>query len=161
MQVREINTLILVTFTLEALPCPVLSNCLCPTATLMLPFLGSYCYPEEFLVLISSFGLLVFFTLVRESMLNSYTFNSRASLRNHWLLSSIRQHVCLPVRALLSDFLAGTYKAKDCDHADQAPLCLQCPNGTFTAVDNTMSKCFQCTHCRTRELPTGPEENGW
>ncbi|XP_072737334.1 tumor necrosis factor receptor superfamily member 1A isoform X2 [Ciconia boyciana] len=44
---------------------------------------------------------------------------------------------------------AGTYKAKDCDRPDQAPVCLPCANGTFTAVDNTMSKCFQCTHCRT------------
>nr|XP_013222470.2 tumor necrosis factor receptor superfamily member 1A [Columba livia] len=59
---------------------------------------------------------------------------------------------------------AGTYKAKDCDHADQAPLCLQCPNGTFTAVDNTMSKCFQCTHCRTQfqqivETPCSPKQD--
>ncbi|NXI88159.1 TNR1A factor, partial [Rhipidura dahli] len=44
---------------------------------------------------------------------------------------------------------AGTYKAKDCDRPDQATVCLPCANGTFTAVDNTMSKCFQCTHCRT------------
>ncbi|NXW64414.1 TNR1A factor, partial [Eurystomus gularis] len=44
---------------------------------------------------------------------------------------------------------AGTYKAKDCDRPDQAPLCLPCANGTFTAVDNTMSKCFPCTRCRT------------
>ncbi|XP_071616881.1 tumor necrosis factor receptor superfamily member 1A-like isoform X2 [Heliangelus exortis] len=44
---------------------------------------------------------------------------------------------------------AGTYKEKDCDRPDQAPVCPQCPNGTFTAVDNTMSKCFPCTHCRT------------
>ncbi|KAM9389855.1 tumor necrosis factor receptor superfamily member 1A-like [Phaethornis superciliosus] len=43
---------------------------------------------------------------------------------------------------------AGTYKEKDCDRPDQAPICPQCPNGTFTAVDNTMSKCFPCTHCR-------------
>ncbi|NXM18686.1 TNR1A factor, partial [Ploceus nigricollis] len=43
---------------------------------------------------------------------------------------------------------AGTYKAKDCDGPDQATLCLPCANGTFTAVDNTMSKCFQCTRCR-------------
>lgn len=56
------------------------------------------------------------------------------------------------VRALISDFIAGTYKAKDCDRPGQAPVCLPCANGTFTAVDNTMSKCFQCTRCRTGEL---------
>ncbi|XP_021253030.1 tumor necrosis factor receptor superfamily member 1A-like isoform X1 [Numida meleagris] len=44
---------------------------------------------------------------------------------------------------------AGTYKSKDCEWPDQAPVCLPCPNGTFTAVDNTMDKCFQCTRCRT------------
>ncbi|XP_072781712.1 tumor necrosis factor receptor superfamily member 1A isoform X2 [Taeniopygia guttata] len=44
---------------------------------------------------------------------------------------------------------AGTYKAKDCDGPDQATVCLPCSNGTFTAVDNTMSKCFQCKRCRT------------
>ncbi|NXB59794.1 TNR1A factor, partial [Struthidea cinerea] len=44
---------------------------------------------------------------------------------------------------------AGTYKAKDCDRPDQATVCLPCADGTFTAVDNTMSKCFRCTHCRT------------
>ncbi|XP_032909256.1 tumor necrosis factor receptor superfamily member 1A isoform X2 [Catharus ustulatus] len=44
---------------------------------------------------------------------------------------------------------AGTYKAKDCDGPDQATVCLPCANGTFTAVDNTMSKCFRCTRCRT------------
>lgn len=49
-------------------------------------------------------------------------------------------------------FVAGTYKAKDCERADQAPVCLPCANGTFTAVDNTMSKCFQCKQCRTGEL---------
>ncbi|NWS72080.1 TNR1A factor, partial [Crotophaga sulcirostris] len=43
---------------------------------------------------------------------------------------------------------AGTYKAKDCDGPEQATVCLPCANGTFTAVDNTMSKCFQCTRCR-------------
>ncbi|NXK62301.1 TNR1A factor, partial [Sylvietta virens] len=42
---------------------------------------------------------------------------------------------------------AGTYKAKDCNGPDQATVCLPCPNGTFTAVDNTMSKCFRCTRC--------------
>ncbi|NWW53395.1 TNR1A factor, partial [Pedionomus torquatus] len=44
---------------------------------------------------------------------------------------------------------AGTFKAKDCQRPDQAPLCPPCGNGTFTAVDNTMSKCFPCTRCRT------------
>ncbi|KFP79624.1 Tumor necrosis factor receptor superfamily member 1A, partial [Apaloderma vittatum] len=44
---------------------------------------------------------------------------------------------------------AGTYKAKDCDRPDQATVCHLCANGTFTAVDNTMSKCFPCTRCRT------------
>ncbi|NXU48277.1 TNR1A factor, partial [Turnix velox] len=44
---------------------------------------------------------------------------------------------------------AGTYKEKDCDQPGQAPVCPQCPNGTFTAVDNTISKCYPCTHCRT------------
>ncbi|XP_042666766.1 tumor necrosis factor receptor superfamily member 1A isoform X2 [Centrocercus urophasianus] len=43
---------------------------------------------------------------------------------------------------------AGTYKSKDCKWPDQAPVCLPCPNGTFTAVDNIMKKCFQCTRCR-------------
>ncbi|NXX35717.1 TNR1A factor, partial [Nicator chloris] len=46
---------------------------------------------------------------------------------------------------------AGTYKAKDCDGPDQATVCLPCASGTFTAVDNTMNKCFRCTRCR-REL---------
>ncbi|KAM7128608.1 LOW QUALITY PROTEIN: tumor necrosis factor receptor superfamily member 1A-like [Ciconia maguari] len=59
---------------------------------------------------------------------------------------------------------AGTYKAKDCDRPDQAPVCLPCANGTFTAVDNTMSKCFQCTHCRTEfqqivETPCTPKQD--
>jgi len=58
-------------------------------------------------------------------------------------------------------FLAGTYKEKDCDQPDQAPVCLPCANGTFTAVDNTMSKCFQCTRCRAGELSVGFEENEW
>ncbi|NXN86617.1 TNR1A factor, partial [Bombycilla garrulus] len=44
---------------------------------------------------------------------------------------------------------AGTYKAKDCDGPGQATVCLPCAPGTFTAVDNTMSKCFPCTRCRT------------
>ncbi|POI21793.1 hypothetical protein CIB84_014460, partial [Bambusicola thoracicus] len=42
-----------------------------------------------------------------------------------------------------------TYKSKDCEWSGQAPVCLPCPNGTFTAVDNIMEKCFQCTRCRT------------
>ncbi|NWW93399.1 TNR1A factor, partial [Rhynochetos jubatus] len=59
---------------------------------------------------------------------------------------------------------AGTYKAKDCDRPDQAPVCLPCANGTFTAVDNTMSKCFQCTRCRTEfqqivETPCSPKQD--
>ncbi|XP_064321587.1 tumor necrosis factor receptor superfamily member 1A isoform X1 [Phalacrocorax carbo] len=59
---------------------------------------------------------------------------------------------------------AGTYKAKDCDRPDQAPVCLPCANGTFTAVDNTMSKCFQCTRCRTEfqqivETPCTPKQD--
>uniref|UniRef100_A0A8B9B7V6 Tumor necrosis factor receptor superfamily member 1A n=1 Tax=Anser brachyrhynchus TaxID=132585 RepID=A0A8B9B7V6_9AVES len=59
---------------------------------------------------------------------------------------------------------AGTYKAKDCERPDQAPVCLPCANGTFTAVDNTMSKCFQCTQCRTDlqqivETPCTPKED--
>ncbi|NWR85393.1 TNR1A factor, partial [Furnarius figulus] len=59
---------------------------------------------------------------------------------------------------------AGTYKAKDCDRPDQAPVCLPCANGTFTAVDNTMSKCFRCTHCRTElqqivEAPCTPKQD--
>ncbi|XP_054064037.1 tumor necrosis factor receptor superfamily member 1A-like [Rissa tridactyla] len=59
---------------------------------------------------------------------------------------------------------AGTYKAKDCDRPDQAPVCLPCANGTFTAVDNTMSKCFPCTHCRTEfqqivETPCSPKQD--
>ncbi|NXC41772.1 TNR1A factor, partial [Penelope pileata] len=44
---------------------------------------------------------------------------------------------------------AGTFKLKDCERPDQAPVCPPCPNDTFTAVDNTMEKCFQCTQCRT------------
>ncbi|NXR13408.1 TNR1A factor, partial [Semnornis frantzii] len=59
---------------------------------------------------------------------------------------------------------AGTYKEKDCDRPDQAPVCPPCPNGTFTAVDNTMSKCFPCTHCRTElqqivESPCTPKQD--
>ncbi|NXG47661.1 TNR1A factor, partial [Psilopogon haemacephalus] len=59
---------------------------------------------------------------------------------------------------------AGTYKQKDCDRPDQAPVCLPCPNGTFTAVDNTMSKCFPCSHCRTElqqivESPCTPKQD--
>ncbi|KAM6290854.1 tumor necrosis factor receptor superfamily member 1A isoform 1-T1 [Porphyrio hochstetteri] len=59
---------------------------------------------------------------------------------------------------------AGTYKAKDCDRPGQAPICLPCANGTFTAVDNTMSKCFRCTHCRTEfhqivESPCTPKQD--
>ncbi|XP_051500037.1 tumor necrosis factor receptor superfamily member 1A-like [Apus apus] len=53
---------------------------------------------------------------------------------------------------------AGTYKAKDCDRPDQAPVCLPCPTGTFTAVDNTMSQCFPCTYCRRefRQIVVSP-----
>ncbi|NXG57662.1 TNR1A factor, partial [Hemiprocne comata] len=53
---------------------------------------------------------------------------------------------------------AGTYKKKDCDRPDQAPVCLPCPNGTFTAVDNTMSQCFPCTYCRRefRQIVVSP-----
>ncbi|NWU00264.1 TNR1A factor, partial [Urocynchramus pylzowi] len=59
---------------------------------------------------------------------------------------------------------AGTYKAKDCDRPDQATVCLPCANGTFTAVDNTMSKCFQCKRCRTAlqqivETPCTPKQD--
>ncbi|NXR17520.1 TNR1A factor, partial [Cinclus mexicanus] len=59
---------------------------------------------------------------------------------------------------------AGTYKAKDCDGPDQATVCLPCANGTFTAVDNTMSKCFRCTRCRTElqqiiENPCTPQQD--
>ncbi|XP_050189515.1 LOW QUALITY PROTEIN: tumor necrosis factor receptor superfamily member 1A [Myiozetetes cayanensis] len=59
---------------------------------------------------------------------------------------------------------AGTYKARDCDRPDQAPVCLPCANGTFTAVDNIMSKCFQCTRCRTElqqivEAPCTPKQD--
>ncbi|NWH62852.1 TNR1A factor, partial [Geococcyx californianus] len=59
---------------------------------------------------------------------------------------------------------AGTYKAKDCDGPEQATVCLPCANGTFTAVDNTMSKCFQCTRCRTEfhqivESPCTPKQD--
>ncbi|NXF02326.1 TNR1A factor, partial [Smithornis capensis] len=59
---------------------------------------------------------------------------------------------------------AGTYKAKDCDRPDQAPVCLPCANGTFTAVDNTMPNCFQCTHCRAElhqivEAPCTPQQD--
>ncbi|NXB33012.1 TNR1A factor, partial [Eulacestoma nigropectus] len=59
---------------------------------------------------------------------------------------------------------AGTYKAKDCDRPDQATVCLPCAEGTFTAVDNTMSKCFRCTHCRTEfeqivETPCTPQQD--
>ncbi|KAF4804921.1 TNF receptor superfamily member 1A [Turdus rufiventris] len=58
----------------------------------------------------------------------------------------------------------GTYKAKDCDGPDQATVCLPCANGTFTAVDNTMSKCFRCTRCRTElqqivETPCTPQQD--
>ncbi|XP_025959252.1 tumor necrosis factor receptor superfamily member 1A [Dromaius novaehollandiae] len=59
---------------------------------------------------------------------------------------------------------AGTYKSKDCERPDQAPVCLPCANGTFTAVDNTMSKCFQCTQCRSDfqqivETPCTPKQD--
>ncbi|NWR57531.1 TNR1A factor, partial [Bucorvus abyssinicus] len=59
---------------------------------------------------------------------------------------------------------AGTYKAKDCDRPDQAPVCLPCASGTYTAVDNFMSKCFPCTHCRTKfqqivESPCTPKQD--
>ncbi|NXX82472.1 TNR1A factor, partial [Urocolius indicus] len=59
---------------------------------------------------------------------------------------------------------AGTYKVKDCDRPEEAPICLPCPNGTFTAIDNIMSKCFQCTHCRTEfqqivETPCTPKQD--
>ncbi|NXA10573.1 TNR1A factor, partial [Sapayoa aenigma] len=59
---------------------------------------------------------------------------------------------------------AGTYKEKDCDRPDQAPVCRPCANGTFTAVDNTMPNCFQCTHCRTElhqivEAPCTPKQD--
>ncbi|NXP63548.1 TNR1A factor, partial [Chloropsis cyanopogon] len=59
---------------------------------------------------------------------------------------------------------AGTYKAKDCAGPDQATLCLPCANGTFTAVDNTMSKCFQCKRCRAAlqqivETPCTPKQD--
>ncbi|NXH20084.1 TNR1A factor, partial [Bucco capensis] len=59
---------------------------------------------------------------------------------------------------------AGTYKEKDCDGPEQATVCLPCANGTFTAVDNTMSKCFPCTHCRAEfqqivESPCSPKQD--
>ncbi|NWI50810.1 TNR1A factor, partial [Calyptomena viridis] len=59
---------------------------------------------------------------------------------------------------------AGTYKAKDCDRPGQAPVCLPCANGTFTAVDNTMPNCFQCTHCRAEfhqivQAPCTPKQD--
>ncbi|NXL86827.1 TNR1A factor, partial [Alectura lathami] len=59
---------------------------------------------------------------------------------------------------------AGTYKEKDCERPDQAPICPPCPKGTFTAVDNTMAKCFQCTQCRTElqqiaETPCTPKQD--
>ncbi|NWX55373.1 TNR1A factor, partial [Promerops cafer] len=59
---------------------------------------------------------------------------------------------------------AGTYKAKDCDGPDQATVCLPCANGTFTDVDNTISKCFQCKRCRTAlqqivETPCTPKQD--
>lgn len=157
MQVHKINTIV-VAFTLEAFPCPALSNCLFPTANQLslclvpIPTQINFYSFYLFLFLFSSYGLSVSFIPVRGSILGPYAISSRVSLRNQWLLSSLRQCICLPVRALLSDFLAGTYKAKDCDGPDQATVCLPCANGTFTAVDNTMSKCFRCTRCRTGEL---------
>ncbi|NXH47422.1 TNR1A factor, partial [Dicaeum eximium] len=59
---------------------------------------------------------------------------------------------------------AGTYKAKDCDGPDQATLCLPCASGTFTDVDNTISKCFQCKRCHTAlqqivERPCTPKQD--
>ncbi|NXI52292.1 TNR1A factor, partial [Chloroceryle aenea] len=59
---------------------------------------------------------------------------------------------------------AGTYKAKDCDRSDQATVCLPCANGTFTAVDNIMPKCFPCKLCRTElqqivESPCTPQQD--
>ncbi|NXH35200.1 TNR1A factor, partial [Myiagra hebetior] len=68
-----------------------------------------------------------------------------------------RTHCCMRCHA-------GTYKAKDCDRPGQATVCLPCADGTFTAVDNTMSKCFRCTHCRTElqqivETPCTPQQD--
>ncbi|NWZ04791.1 TNR1A factor, partial [Agelaius phoeniceus] len=68
-----------------------------------------------------------------------------------------RTHCCMRCHA-------GTYKAKDCEGPDQATVCLPCANGTFTAVDNTMSKCFQCKRCRTAlqqivETPCTPKQD--
>ncbi|KGL85252.1 Tumor necrosis factor receptor superfamily member 1A, partial [Tinamus guttatus] len=59
---------------------------------------------------------------------------------------------------------AGTFKLKDCEGPEQAPVCHPCANGTFTAVDNTMSKCFQCTQCRSDfhqivESPCTPKQD--
>ncbi|NWY68753.1 TNR1A factor, partial [Erithacus rubecula] len=59
---------------------------------------------------------------------------------------------------------AGTYKAKDCDGPNQATVCLPCAKGTFTAVDNTMSKCFRCTRCHAElqqivETPCTPQQD--
>lgn len=157
MQVHKINTVV-VTFTLEAFPWPSLSSCLFPTANqlslCLVPIptqINSYSF-YLFLFLFSSYGLSVLFTLVRGYFILMPSTPGFLWGRNQWLLSSLRQHIWLPVRALLSDFLAGTYKAKDCDGPDQATVCLPCASGTFTAVDNTMSKCFRCTRCRTGEL---------
>ncbi|NWW76864.1 TNR1A factor, partial [Climacteris rufus] len=68
-----------------------------------------------------------------------------------------RTHCCMRCHA-------GTYKAKDCDRPDQATLCLPCADGTFTAVHNTMSKCFPCRYCRAElqqivQAPCTPQQD--
>ncbi|XP_005523933.1 PREDICTED: tumor necrosis factor receptor superfamily member 1A [Pseudopodoces humilis] len=99
----------------------------------------------------------------------------RAALDGRGLSNSLRREK-KQMHCLLGQYLhprkthccmrchAGTYKAKDCDGPDQATVCLPCANGTFTAVDNTMSKCFRCTRCRTElqqivETPCTPQQD--
>ncbi|XP_067402090.1 tumor necrosis factor receptor superfamily member 1A isoform X2 [Emydura macquarii macquarii] len=43
----------------------------------------------------------------------------------------------------------GTYLAEHCLPGTLAPRCLQCPEGTFTAKDNAVRKCYSCQRCRS------------
>ncbi|KAG6924999.1 TNF receptor superfamily member 1A [Chelydra serpentina] len=44
---------------------------------------------------------------------------------------------------------AGTYLAEDCPSGLQRTHCMQCPKGTFTAMDNILKKCISCQRCRS------------
>lgn len=101
MQVHKINTVV-VTFTLEAFPCPALSNYLFPTANqlslCLVPIstqVNSYSF-YLFLFLFSSYGPSVLFTLVRGSRLGPYAINSRLSLRKEPVTPVLSKTTYLP-----------------------------------------------------------------